>query len=138
MEHAAANSLGAKALPFVEQIEAIDRELETLTGEHMARCKAKREEKKTIYGEAKDAGLGTRPLKGIVKQRKLQRKIEAIPADFDIDESATYRELAETLGPLGAAAAARAGYGDDGDLRPEFLKRQERERGPDPLDAALS
>jgi len=148
----AANSLGAKAQPFIEKIEEVDREIESLTGQHMAACKRKRQEKKEIYQTAKDAGLQTRPLKGIVKQRKLQRKIDQIPLDFDIEESAVYKELAETLGPLGAAAAARAGYGNgDDDVRPGFMQRAEREkqeaherglktvgRGPDPVDAALS
>lgn len=127
------NSLAAKARPFITDIEEIEREMDTLTGEHMARLKAKREERKSVYESAKDAGVPTRPLKGHIKLRKLQRKIDNIPTDFDIDEAAAYRELADgVLGDLGRAAAQAKGYGngqdDDRDVRPPSLVRTEQER----------
>lgn len=129
-----ANSKAAIAQPFIERIESIDEDLASLQGTYMAQCKARREDKKTIYGEAKDKGLATRALKGVVKARRLQRKIDAIDDDFDIDESAAYRDLSEGLGPLGQAAAVRAGYGsvegeeDSKDLRPGFMKQKQKER----------
>src|SRR5262245_26771787 len=88
-----ANSLARIAEPFVERIEAIHDDLESLKGEYMNRCKQRREEIKTIYSEAKDKGIPKRPLKGIIKQRALQSKIDDIENDFEIDESAIYREL---------------------------------------------
>src|SRR4051794_23235914 len=86
------NSFVTKAAPFIVQIENIESEIDTLTGEHMARIKKKRAERKDVLSAAKDAGVDTRPLKGIVKRRTLERKIKHIPDDFDIDEAAAYRE----------------------------------------------
>jgi len=138
-----ANWLAKIAQPFIERIEAVQDDLESLKGEYMNRCKARREEIKTIYGEAKDKGVPKRPLKGIIKHRALQRKIDDIENDFEIDESAIYRELVEGLGPLGQAAAVRAGYGkapddDDTDVRPGFMKRAEAERAQDDGKGDLS
>ena len=83
----------------------------------MAFCKAKRKLIKDHLKAAKDEGIAPVVLKGIVDQRKLQKKIDKIPTDFDMDESAAFRELARVFGPLGQAAAMRAGYGktDEGD-----------------------
>jgi hypothetical protein len=127
------NSLAAKARPFIADIEAIEAEMLSMIGEHMAALKGKRAERKDIYVAAKDAGVPTQPLKGYIKRRRLERKIEEIPADFDLDEAAAYRELADgALGDLGVAAAAKAGYGngqdDDRDLRPPHMQRTEQER----------
>jgi uncharacterized protein (UPF0335 family) len=120
-----ANSLGGIAEPFVIRIENVHNDLESLKGEYMQRCQARREDIKQICIEAKDKGVNPRALKGVVKARALQRKIDGIDDGFDETEAAAYRELAETLGPLGNAAANRAGFakgnGDD-DLRPPFMK----------------
>jgi uncharacterized protein (UPF0335 family) len=144
------NSMAAKARPFIGQIEDLERDMDSLTGEHMARLKAKRQERKDIYASARDAGVPTRPLKGHVKLRRLQRKIDAIPCDFDMDEARAYKELSEgALGDLGVAAARAAGFsngGDDADVRPPFMQRREQERadeaaldkvgrGADPVDS---
>src|SRR5262249_35807521 len=131
-----ANSLARIAEPFVGRIEAIHDDLESLKGEYMNRCKQRREEIKGIYSEAKDKDIPKRPLKGIIKQRALQSKIDDIDSGFEIDESAIYRELVEGLGALGQAAAVRAGYGkaaddDNTDVRPGFMKRAEAERPQD-------
>jgi|SRR5262245_22228931 len=130
-ERSTVNDLVSKAKPYIGEIEEIEAEMERLQSEHMARLKGKRAQRKDVYAAAKDAGVPTRPLKGVVKQRTLQRKIEKIPADFDLDESAAYRELAAgALGDLGVAAAERAGYGNGNgeDVRPGFMQRSEHER----------
>jgi hypothetical protein len=46
-----------------------------------------------------------------VKRRKLERRIDALPSEFDVDESAQYSALAEAFAgtPFGDFAAARAG-----------------------------
>jgi hypothetical protein len=77
--------------------------------------------------------------------RRLQRKIDKIPTDFDLDEAQAYKELADgALGDLGVAAARAAGYenGGDKDERPRFMQeRADQEaldkvgRGSDPVDS---
>jgi len=116
-----ANSLGAIAQPLVTRIENVHTDLESLKGEYMQRCGALREDIKQICIDAKAKGVNPRALRGIVKARALQRKIDGIDDDFDIDEAAAYRELAESLGPLGKATAERAGFAGNGDddLRPD-------------------
>jgi len=108
------NDIAKKAEPHLHKIEGINADIESLKGTFMAACKAKRKLIKDVLKVAKDDGIAPPVLRGIVEQRKLQRKIEKIPTDFDIDESAAYRELARVFGPLGQAAAVRAGYGDAG------------------------
>ena len=114
---AKANDIAKKAEPFLHKIEGIDADIESEKGRFMAFCKAKRKLIKDHLKAAKDEGIAPVVLKGIVDQRKLQKKIDKIPTDFDMDESAAFRELARVFGPLGQAAAMRAGYGktDDGD-----------------------
>jgi uncharacterized protein (UPF0335 family) len=117
---AAANSLEGKAAPFLKRVEALMAEGESAKGTYMAECKERREDIKQVYTEAKDAGVPVKALKGVVKKRSLERKAEAIPDGFDIDESAAYETLCEALGPLGKAAAVAAGHAvddDDRDLR---------------------
>ena len=108
---ARSNDIAKKAEPFIHKIEGIDADIESEKGRFMAFCKAKRKLIKDALKAAKDEGLAIPVMKGIVEQRKLQRKIDKIPTDFDMDESAAYRELARAFGPLGQAAAVRAGYG---------------------------
>lgn len=129
MTQLAANSVEGKAQNFLKRIETVDAEGESAKGKYLAECKDRSEDRKEIYIEAKAAGVNVRALKGIVKKRKLERKVEAIAAGFDEDESAVYETLCEALGPLGAAAAKAAGYPDDErDLRPDNLKQAEKER----------
>jgi len=107
------NSLESKAQPFLKRVEDFHDELDSLRGSYMASCRGVRERIKTVYTEAKDAGVAPRPLKGLVKHRALLRKQEKIRVSFDdVDEAAVFAELVDKLGPLGAAAAARRGFTD--------------------------
>lgn len=109
-----ANSVDAKARPFVDRVERILGEMESDKGAYMARCKANRERIKEVLGEAKDQGLPVKPIKGVIKYRGLERKQQKIATNFDIDEQSLYQQLVETLGELGAAAARSAGFNFDG------------------------
>lgn len=105
------NSIDAKAKPFVDRVEEIQRQMESDKGEYMAKCRANRMRIKDVLVEAKDQGLPVRPIKGVIKYRALERKQEKIGAGFDdVAESALYQELVDTLGELGAAAARAAGF----------------------------
>jgi hypothetical protein len=115
------NDITKKAEPFIDKIESIDEQIESLKGTFMAACKAKRNLIKQAVAAAKEEGIAPGVMKGIVSHRRLQRKINKIGSGFDdIDEAADYRELARVFGPLGQAAAVRAGYGraDDGEPVP--------------------
>jgi len=105
-----ANSIDAKARPFVDGVERIMADMESDKGAYMARCKANRERIKEILTDAKDKGLPVKPMKGIIKHRSLERKKQKIAAGLDIDEQAIYAQLVDTLGELGAAAARTAGF----------------------------
>lgn len=148
----AKNSMEGKAEGFLKRIETVLADMESEKGTYMAQCKERREDIKGIYTEAKDAGVPVKALRGVVKMRALEKKLDAIPDGFDIDESAAYETLTEALGDLGRAAARKAGYAkdDDGerDLRPDSLKQAEKDRadeaalagvgkGPDAKSAAI-
>lgn len=109
-------------------------------GESMARCRRIADDIKEVYGEAKGAGLNVKSLKGHVKRRRLEAKIAAIPAEFDIDEQAQYDALCSVAEafkgtPMGdhAREEADALRGGNGEERPdeEHLARIGRGRGGD-------
>jgi len=110
------NDLATKAAPFLQRIEEIDEELDSEKGAYMATCRTLRSKRKGVFGDAKDAGIAVKPLKAVVKRRKLENKIAGLPSDFDIDETAQYSALASAFAgtPFGdfAAAQAQAGNGD--------------------------
>jgi len=112
--HDGGNTLEARAMPFLARIEDHNANLDSLRGSYMAGCKVVRAKIKDVYAEAKDAGVNPRALKGVVKHRQLARKQEKIAASLeDVDDAAAYAELIEKLGPSGAAAAKRHGFGDE-------------------------
>lgn len=133
----AANSLEKKAEGFLKRIETLMAEMETAKSVYMSECKERRGDIKEIYTEVKDSGVNVRALKGVVKSRSLEKKLDAIPEGFDDDEAAAYEILCEALGDLGRAAAKAKGYAkddDEKDLRPDNLKQAEAERaGADAL-----
>lgn len=133
----AKNSMEGKAEGFLKRIETLMREMESHKGTYMAECKERRSDIKEIYTEAKDAGVPVKALRGVVKARALERKLDAIPDGLDMDEAAAYETLCEALGDLGRAAATRAGHApkddEERDLRPDMLKEAEKERFLDSL-----
>jgi uncharacterized protein (UPF0335 family) len=113
MAKAAQHTLTAKAKSFVERIENVDKEIETLHATYMNDKRELLNDRKDIVAEAKDAGVLPRVLKDIVKERDLQRSIACIPNDHEPDEAAQYRELIPDLGgPLGEYAARQAAFSD--------------------------
>jgi len=105
------NSIDAKARPFVADVESIMADMESDKGAYMAKCRANRQRIKDVISAAKEAGLPVRPMKSVIKYRALERKQVKLAAGFDdMDESAVYQELVDTLGDLGAAAARARGF----------------------------
>jgi uncharacterized protein (UPF0335 family) len=122
------NDIATAAAPFLQRIEEIDDELESEKAAHMAACRTLRSRRKDVFGDAKSAGIAVKPLKAVVKRRKLERSIEALPTDFDLDDSAQYSALAAAFAgtPFGDFAAARAASADDDDrdLRPGYMRHE--------------
>jgi uncharacterized protein (UPF0335 family) len=129
-----------KAEAFLKRIETLNAENDSAKATYMAECKERREDIKQVYTEAKDAGVPTKALKGLVKRRQLMRKADAIPDGLDIDEQSAYSQLVEALGELGMAAARAAGHDvgdddDDRDFRGNAQRQAEQERAD---EAALA
>lgn len=98
-----------KALGFVERIENVHKELDSARGRYMAECKKLREAISEIISESEGEGFDKKAIKGIVKERELLRKIEAIPDGFNLDTQNQFEALSASLGAfadteLGAAA----------------------------------
>lgn len=98
----------------VENIEQSLMELATERGVYMSKCKRIREAMATDYDEAADHGIAKKLLKTIIKERELERRIEALTLDFEPDERSELEMLVEKLGefantPLGQAAMHAAG-----------------------------
>jgi len=121
------NTLEGRAQPYLRRIEGKLDDLESERSQYMLACKPIHEDIREIYGEAKENGIPVKALKGLVKYRELEKKQAKIADDFeDIDEAAQYSQLIETLGPLGFAAAQRAGFARneneaERDVRPRHM-----------------
>ncbi len=128
----AENTLEGRAKPFIDRVENLMGDIETLKSKYMLEVKELRSDIREVWTEAKDADLSVKALKKTVKYRELERKQSQIGVDLEDDDAVDYEALILALGDLGQAAAIRAGYGasngDDKDVRPDFLKQQEAER----------
>jgi uncharacterized protein (UPF0335 family) len=98
---------------FVDRIENLHGDLASEKGEFMARCKVIQADIKEVLTEAKNAGIPKKPLKSLVKQRKLERDIENIRTDLEGDDQDSFDQLVMALGKfaeteLGAAAVQQA------------------------------
>jgi len=108
---AAANSIEGIAEPFLKRIETLHGDLGSLRGTYMSDCKSVREDIKTVIAEAKDKGVPSKALKQLVKYRELERKQEALAANLDIDETATFETLVAALGDLASTELGKAALG---------------------------
>jgi uncharacterized protein (UPF0335 family) len=94
-------NLSDKAKPFLDRIEALHSDRESVRGEAMAKCRAISDNIKEVYVDAKLSGIQTGPLKATVKLRRLQGQIAALPSQFeDNGEAAQYQELSNAFGDL--------------------------------------
>ena len=93
---------------YVARIENVNSEWASACSEHMEAGKAVREDVANIIGEAENDGLNAKALKGIIKERTLQRKIAAIAAKLDRDVQSQLAMLRHALGDLGEHAADKA------------------------------
>lgn len=95
---------------FVGRIENLHADLEKEKSAYMLACKALREDIRAVLEEAQEKGLPKKPLKAIVKQRALEKKVAACRDDLDdIDHLSAFDIMKASLGdladlPLGQAA----------------------------------
>jgi hypothetical protein len=103
---------------YVKAVESLHDEMETSKSKHMAYCKERREDIKTVKVAVKDAGLPLRQFEAVLKEREIERKRKLLRAAFNELEAETLDLFLEHLGvlsdtPLGGAALRAAGLMDD-------------------------
>lgn len=97
----------------VKNIELHYEELAHERGVYMQKCKRIREKMANDYEVAGNRGISKKLLKTIIKERDLERKIDAITLELEPDERSEREMLVEKLGdfgqlPLGKAAIDKA------------------------------
>lgn len=97
----------------VKNIETHYENLASERGVYMQKCKRIRESMASDYEIAGNRGISKKLLKTVIKERELERRIEALTFDLEPDERSEREMLVEKLGtfgelPLGKAAIAAA------------------------------
>lgn len=115
----------AVAQRWVDEIERHHETLATYQGEYMARCRSVRELITGCYDAAKDAGIPRAELRGVIKERQLLAKIEALREDMEPEQRETLDQIKHALGmlsdlPLGEVALARSDAIDSLTVDDEF------------------
>lgn len=122
----ASNTIEGRALALADRIENLQMQIEAEQEACREQCKPIREDIAEVWAEAKGGNLPEKAMRAYIKVRTAQRKALAKLTDHERD---AFNHLREALGPLGAAAAERAGYAPDdaADVRPRF--KQEADGG---------
>ncbi len=132
---------GEKLKGFLDRIRNKMDDMESEKGAFMSAQKRHREDIKTIFEQASNAGIPTKEFKLKVKDLELEARRDAIRAGLEPDQLTTFELLEQALGefvgtPLGQSAIRRTGgkpkadepeqepEQQEDDPRPEFLKRQ--------------
>lgn len=131
MAQIAANTLEGRALAMAERIENLQLQIEDEQDRCKEHCAPMREDIAEIWKEAKDGELPIKAMRAFVRVRAAQRKAMKPLLQHERD---AYERLREALGPLGAAAADRAGFSDGEDVRPRHVKQREAEQSPSRVD----
>lgn len=98
---------------WVKEIERHHETLASYQGEYMARCRTVRESISGCYDAAKEAGIPTKELRAVIKERQLHKKIEGLRENLDEEQVETFDQIKHALGmlgdlPLGDAALKRS------------------------------
>lgn len=108
------NGFDAEVLKrFVGEIERHNAQILSYKGEHAQRIGSVKEMISDVYDRAKDAGIGKKQLKAVIRERDLTKKIEAIREDMEEEEAETFDQIKHALGmlsdlPLGETALKRS------------------------------
>lgn len=102
-----------EATEFVDRIENLLRQLDSMKGAYMAECKGVREDIREVYSEAEDQGLPKNALRAVVKTRELERRADECRGSLEGEDQNAYDKIRHSLGdlaelPLGQAALAAA------------------------------
>ena len=97
----------------VRNVEERYVDLASERGSYMLKCRRIREGMANDYEAAGNRGISKKLLKKIIKERELERRIDALTIDLEPDERSELEMLVEKLGdfgnsPLGKAALAAA------------------------------
>lgn len=98
---------------FVGEIDKHKEAMASRQGEYMKFCRDQRELISGVFDRAKDAGIPRAELKAVLKERDLQKKIEALREDMEPEQAETFDQIKHALGmiadlPLGDAALKRS------------------------------
>jgi uncharacterized protein (UPF0335 family) len=109
---APANSKGAQLRDFLDRIMGVYGDIDTVMNEAKRKCAPHREDIKQIKKDANEAGFSAKELNALVRKERLERKIAAIPDEFDDEQKERYEDMLHALGelaelPLGQAAAEK-------------------------------
>ena len=107
MNKIASNTVEGRALALAERIENLLIQIETEQELCREQCAPIREDIAEVWKEAKAGELPIEAMRAYLRVRTAQRKAVA---RLEPGERDAYDRLRESLGPLGAAAAERAGY----------------------------
>lgn len=100
--------------PHIEAMEEIDEKLEQLKINYMNECREFREAQKRRVKMVKAEGFSVVAFKGVLKKRRLEKKIEKVDEEMqEADEAETYEAMQHALGmlsdtPLGQAVLEKA------------------------------
>jgi hypothetical protein len=103
---------------YLEEIDRVDDELDSLRGSYMEECKGPRERIKEILTSAKEAGCNMVAFRVLLKEHRDMRQHEKRVAQLDIVDKSEYETMIAKLGdygatPLGSAALKRAKEKDE-------------------------
>lgn len=101
-----------EAASFVDKLEELNEQLESLKIEHMNKARKVHEEIKDLLDDAKSQGVPKKVVKGIVQARKLEAKARDVRDELENDDREFFIDIRTALGdfkdsPLGAAAVDR-------------------------------
>jgi hypothetical protein len=98
---------------YLTEIDVADEKLAELRSAHMNKCKVPRADIAGVFEAAKEAGIPQRAFRTVVRNRRLERKIQDNTRALEADDAESYDAICAALGdfidlPLGQAAADRA------------------------------
>lgn len=97
---------------FIGRIDRLDADIETIKNAAKDQCAELRQDIAVVIEEAVEAGIDAKALRVLLRQRRAQRKIEAMQEKLSNDELLRLEDMRDALGalsdlPLGQAALGR-------------------------------
>lgn len=101
-----------EAASFIDKFEELEKQVDSLRGEFMAKVKKVREAQSELLDDAKSQGVAKKVVKTVVEARRLEAKAKEKMEDLEDDDRVMAVDIRKALGdyadlPLGAAAVDR-------------------------------